>query len=81
MIILKKFLFSIWFISLSSNLKLSIDIFILSVIYISIDFILGKSKLIKHKLWSVCRSAAGRLLVTLRKKNVFNEQKMLQTFF
>ncbi len=31
MIIMKEFLFSIWFISLSSNLKLSIDIFIMSV--------------------------------------------------
>ncbi len=30
-IIMKEFLFSIWFISLSSNLKLSIDIFIMSV--------------------------------------------------
>ncbi len=36
-------LFFILIISLSSNLKLSIDIFIMSVIYISIDFILGKS--------------------------------------
>ncbi len=38
----------------------------MSVIYIFIDFILGKSwwlekaKLIKYKLWSACRSAAGR---------------------
>ncbi len=31
MIIMKEFLFSIWFISLSSNLKLSIDILIMSV--------------------------------------------------
>ncbi len=52
--------FSIWIISLRSNLKLFIYIylFIMSVIYISIDFSLGKSwrfekaKLIKHKLWS-----------------------------
>ncbi len=52
-------LFSIWLISLSSNLKLSIDIFIMSVIYISIDFILGKSwwfekdKLIKRAMISL----------------------------
>ncbi len=53
MIIMKKVLFL-------SNLKLFIYIylFIMSVIYISIDFSLGKSwrfekaKLIKHKLWS-----------------------------
>ncbi len=37
-IIMKEFLFSIWFISLSSNLKLSIDIFILSVSHVFADF-------------------------------------------
>ncbi len=38
MIIMKEFLFSIWFISLSSNLKLSIDIFIMSVRHVFADF-------------------------------------------
>ncbi len=60
-------LFLIWFISLSSILKLSIAIFIMSVIYISIDFILGKSwwfekdKLIKLAMISlpVCRWPLG----------------------
>ncbi len=39
-IIMKEFLFlfSIWFISLSSNLKLSIDIFIMSVSHVFADF-------------------------------------------
>ncbi len=37
-IIMKEFLFSIWFISLSSNLKLSIDIFIMSVRHVFADF-------------------------------------------
>ncbi len=37
-IIVKEFLFSIWFISLSSNLKLSIDIFIMSVSHVFADF-------------------------------------------
>ncbi len=39
-IIMKEFLFlfSIWFISLSSNLKLSIDIFIMSVSHVFTDF-------------------------------------------
>ncbi len=39
-IIMKEFLFlfSIWFISLSSNLKLSIDIFIMSVSHVFSDF-------------------------------------------
>ncbi len=46
MIIMKEFLFSICFISLSTNLKLSIDIFIMS-------------KLIKHIVTSSL-SAAGR---------------------
>ncbi len=35
---MKEFLFSIWFISLSSNLKLSIDIFIMSVRHVFADF-------------------------------------------
>ncbi len=35
---MKEFLFSIWFISLSSNLKLSIDIFIMSVSHVFADF-------------------------------------------
>ncbi len=46
MILMKEFLFSICFISLSTNLKLSIDIFIMS-------------KLIKHAMTSSL-SAAGR---------------------
>ncbi len=46
MIIMKEFLFSICFISLSTNLKLSIDIFVMS-------------KLIKHIVTSSL-SAAGR---------------------
>ncbi len=74
----KAFVF-VLFIPLSSNLKLSIDIFIMSVIYVSIDFILGKSwwfekaKLITHKLWSGYRSAAVRLVVRKNKNspNVF----------
>ncbi len=37
-IIMKEFLFSIWFISLSSNLKLSIDIFIMYVSHVFADF-------------------------------------------
>ncbi len=37
-IIMKEFLFSIWFISLSSNLKLSIYIFIMSVRHVFADF-------------------------------------------
>ncbi len=37
-IIMKEFLFSIWFISLSSHLKLSIDIFIMSVRHVFADF-------------------------------------------
>ncbi len=37
-IIMREFLFSIWFISLSSNLKLSIDIFIMSVSHVFTDF-------------------------------------------
>ncbi len=37
-IIMKEFLFSIWFISLSSNLNLSIDIFIMSVSHVFTDF-------------------------------------------
>ncbi len=37
-ITMKEFLFSIWFISLSSNLKLSIDIFIMSVSHVFTDF-------------------------------------------
>ncbi len=37
-IIMKEFLFSIWFISLSSNLKLSIDICIMSVSHVFTDF-------------------------------------------
>ncbi len=37
-IIMKEFLFSIWFISLSSNLKLSIYIFIMSVSHVFADF-------------------------------------------
>ncbi len=37
-IIMKEFLFSIWFISLSSNIKLSIDIFIMSVSHVFADF-------------------------------------------
>ncbi len=37
-IIMKEFLFSIWFISLSSNLKLYIDIFIMSVSHVFTDF-------------------------------------------
>ncbi len=37
-IIMKEFLFSIWFISLSSNLKLSIDLFIMSVCHVFADF-------------------------------------------
>ncbi len=37
-IIMKEFLFSIWFISLSSNLKLSIDIFVMSVSHVFADF-------------------------------------------
>ncbi len=37
-IIMKEFLFSIWFISLSSNLKLSIDIFIMSARHVFADF-------------------------------------------
>ncbi len=64
----------------AAHIYLGLNIVIcLNCFSISIDFILGKSwwfekaKLIKHKLWS----AAGRLDVTLRKKNVFNEQKML----
>ncbi len=53
MIIMKEFLFSISFISLSTNLKLSIDIFIMS-------------KLIKHAMMSSL-SAAGRWsLATLK---------------
>ncbi len=61
MIIMKEFLFSICFISLSTNLKLSIDIFIMS-------------KLIKHAMMSSL-SAAGRWsLATLKKlKLTFNE--------
>ncbi len=37
-IIMKEFLFSIWFISLSSNLNLSIDTFIMSVRHVFADF-------------------------------------------
>ncbi len=37
-IIMKEFLFSIWFISFSSNLKLSIDIFIMPVRHVFADF-------------------------------------------
>ncbi len=37
-IIMKEFLFLIWFISLSSNLKLSIDIFSMSVSHVFVDF-------------------------------------------
>ncbi len=36
-IIMKEFLFSTWFISLSSNLKLSIDIFIMSLSHVFVD--------------------------------------------
>ncbi len=33
-------------------------------------------------LWSACRSAAGRLVITLRKKNnLFNEQKNAPNVF
>ncbi len=66
---MKEFLFSICFISLSTNLKLSIDIFIMS-------------KLIKHAMISSL-SAAGRwLLATLKNKNFhLTNKKMLQMFF
>ncbi len=56
-IIMKEFLFSICFISLSTNLKLSIDIFIMS-------------KLIKQAMISSL-FAAGRYLKKL--KRTFNE--------
>ncbi len=61
MIIMKAFLFSICIISLSTNLKLSIDIFIMS-------------KLIKHTMISSL-SAAGRWsLATLKNEDFqFNE--------
>ncbi len=69
MIIMKEFLFSIGFISLSTNWKLSIDIFIMS-------------KLIKHAMPSTL-SAAGRWsLATLKNKNFhLTNKKMLQTVF
>ncbi len=56
-------------------------------IELSIDFILGKSwwfekaKLIKHKLWSACRPAAGRLVVTLRKKKLISWTKKAPNVF
>ncbi len=58
MIIMKEFLFSICFISLSTNLKLSIDIFIMS-------------KLIKHAMISSLSAASRWSLATL-KKRTFN---------
>ncbi len=67
MIIMKEFLFSICFISLSTHLKLSIDIFIMS-------------KLIKHAMISSL-SAAGRWsLATLKNVHLTNK-KIIQMFF
>ncbi len=65
---MKEFLFSLCFISLSTNLKLSIDIFIMS-------------KLIKHAM--ISSLSAGRwLLATLKNKNLhLTNKKMLQMFF
>ncbi len=80
------FVFNSIYFKLSSNLKLSIDIFIMCDLYtVSIDFILGKSwwfekaKLIKHKLWSVCRWPLG---CYFKKEKIYSmNKKMLQTFF
>ncbi len=57
MIIMKEFLFSICFISLSTNLKLSIDIFIMS-------------KLIKHAMisWSLATLKNKNVNLTNKKK-------------
>ncbi len=60
-------MFSICFILLSTHLKLSIDIFIMS-------------KLIKHAMISSL-SAAGRWLATLKNKNLHLTYKIFSKYF
>ncbi len=72
--IMKEFLFSIWFISLSSNLKLSIDIFIMSVSHVFTDF---RFIFVKCS----CSRRDSTSLFSLFYKNNFIQGSRLRPFF